>query len=200
MIRNSTCSRKSRYAFFVTMSAAPYFPPSAVRSSVMTTVPLSTGSSTIFHLMGSEEAKRGPSQYVHFSSSIFREPSMRTSAPGMGLAPTPMLASAAKELAVRIAKRDVRKKWRMVLVIGLQFAARMPQTHSQSKARRLFQSQRGCGGGNIPRSRLRLRDFSPPASGRAKLILQNRDNLRATFSSNSSRNINRRDAEARRTE
>ena len=56
------CSRKSRYAFFVTMSAVPYFPPSATRSSVITTVPLSTGSSTIFHLIGIADLKPGPSQ------------------------------------------------------------------------------------------------------------------------------------------
>src|SRR5262245_3700194 len=77
------------------MSAAPYLPPSAARSSVMSTVPLSTGSATICHLIGSEEPKRGPCQYVHFASSIARVPSMIISAPGSGFAPTPTLAAAA---------------------------------------------------------------------------------------------------------
>src|SRR2546425_10135154 len=106
------CRRKSRYGFWVTMSAAPYLPPSAARSSVMITVPLSTGSSTIFHLMGSDDLNPGPSQYVHFSSSIFREPSMITSAPEMGFDPTPMLLSAAVAYGgiARAPKRQLNKQ------------------------------------------------------------------------------------------
>src|SRR4029077_4942389 len=50
---------------------------------------------TTFHLIGSDDAKRGPSQYVHFSSSIAREPSRMSSAPRTGLAPTPIGLSAA---------------------------------------------------------------------------------------------------------
>src|SRR5688572_14203488 len=88
-MRNSIWSRKSRYFSLVTMSAAPYLPPAAAGSSVIKHVPPSTGSSTIFHLMGSDDAKRGPSQYVHFSSSVLRVPSMTRSAPRAGLVPTP---------------------------------------------------------------------------------------------------------------
>src|SRR5690606_26097951 len=62
-------------------------------SDETTAVPSSTGSSTISHLMGSDEAKRGPSQYVHFSSSISRVPSKSTSASAGAWAPTPIASS-----------------------------------------------------------------------------------------------------------
>src|SRR5688572_16431330 len=79
------------------MSAAPYLPPAAAGSSVIKQVPPSTGSSTIFHLIGIAEAKRGPFQYVHFSLSVSRVPSMITSAPGIGFAPTPMFLPDCRE-------------------------------------------------------------------------------------------------------
>src|SRR4051812_5557364 len=78
------------------MSAAPNLLPSAAGSYEEMACPPSTGSSTTCHLIGSEEEKRGPLQYVHFSSSIFREPSRMTSAPGRGFAPTPRFAVAAE--------------------------------------------------------------------------------------------------------
>src|SRR5688572_10812789 len=79
------------------MSAAPYLPPAAAGSWVWTAVPPSTGSPTICHLIGREEPKRGPSQYVHLPSRVGRVPSMMTSAPGRGLAPRPVPARAGTE-------------------------------------------------------------------------------------------------------
>ena len=56
------CSRKSRYGFFVTMSAVPYLPPRRRGSSVIDDGAFVHRISTIFHLIGSEDLKPGPSQ------------------------------------------------------------------------------------------------------------------------------------------
>src|SRR6476620_8672390 len=84
------------------MSAAPYLPPAAAGSYEEMAWPPSTGSSTTCHLIGREDANRGPFQYVHL-------PSRMTSAPAIGLAPTPIAAIACELMLrhVRMTAKDV---------------------------------------------------------------------------------------------
>ena len=141
MISSSICNRKSRYSFFVTISAAPNRPPAAAGSSVMTAVPPSMGSSTIFHLIGIEDLNPGPSQYFHFASSISREPSSSISAPSSGLAPTPMSAFTELERTTRLnsSAMNLRSRW-VVVISFLRFARGGTQNCDSGRKRSRLQS------------------------------------------------------------
>src|SRR5512134_344770 len=105
-MRNSTCARKSRNSFFVTISALPYFPPAAAGSFEFTTVPLLTGSFTIAHFIGKVAASLGPFQYVQLASSISLLPSKYKTAPEGGLVPTPTCAFVSVELAMKVKRKQ----------------------------------------------------------------------------------------------